>query len=338
MVWVGAQFIICVLLVLFFGAKLSRYGDIIAEKTGLSGLWVGLLLLATVTSLPEIITGVSAVWLVGGREGADLAMGTIFGSNALNLFIIALLDIIYRSGPLLSMVGRGHSLSAILGILLIAFAGGSILLSTEVWGGAIGWVSIYSLVLLLLYLWGSRRIFRDERWRPETEAGALRYEKVSPRRSYLGFAIAALAIIGVGTWLAFIGGEIAARTLLDATFVGSIFLAVTTSLPELVVCIAALRIGAKDMAIADLLGSNMFNMGIGIVCYDIFSRSGSIFSAASPDHVFTAAIAILMTLIVIAGLIFRPRRKTPLRVSWYSVALIVVYLGGAYALFSAPWA
>jgi len=73
-----------------------------------------------------------------------------------------------------------------------------------------------------------------------------------------------------------------------------------------------------------------------VVCYDIFSSGGPIFSEASQDHVFTASIAILMPLIVIAGLIFRPRRKTPLRMSWYSVALIVVYLGGACALFTAP--
>jgi len=327
-----AQFFICALLILFFGAKLARYGDIIAEKTGLSGLWIGLLLLAAVTSLPEIITGISAVAVVGVP---DLAMGTIFGSNALNLFIIALLDIIYRSGPLLGVVSRVHILSALVGLVLIAFAGGSILLGTKVWDGAIGWIGIYSLVLVLLYLWGSRAIFRSER-EQVVETGSLRYEKVSPRRSYSGFAIAALAIIGAGMWLAFIGDEIVAATGWDTTFVGSLFLAVITSLPELVVCIAALRIGATDMAIADVLGSNMFNMGIGIFCYDIFSR-GSIFSAVSSGHVFTAGIVILMTLIVIAGLIFRTRRKTPLRMSWYSVVLIVIYLGGAYALFTAPW-
>ncbi|KPJ53880.1 MAG: hypothetical protein AMJ37_01035, partial [Dehalococcoidia bacterium DG_18] len=147
----------------------------------------------------------------------------------------------------------------------------------------------------------------------------------------------ALAIIGAGTWLALIGDEIAAGTGWGATFVGSLLLAVTTSLPELVVCIAALRIGATDMAIADVLGSNMFNMGIGVFCYDIFSRSGSIFSAASSSHVFTAAIVTLMTLIVITGLTFRLRRKTPLKISWYAIALIVVYLGGVYAIFTAPW-
>jgi len=335
LVW--AKFLICVLLVLFFGAKLSRYGDIIAEKTGLSGFWVGLLLLAAVTSLPELITGIGAVAVVGGRDGANLAMGTAFGSNMFNLVIIAIMDIMYRHGPLLSVAGHGHRLSAGLGILLIAFAGGSILLSTEVWGGAIGWVGIYSLVLVLLYLWGSRRILRFER-KQGAEIGPLRYEKISPRRAYLGFAIATLIIIGAGTWLAVIGDEIATATGWGATFVGSLFLAATTSLPEMVVAFVALRIGAMDMAIANVLGSNMFNIGIGVFCYDIFYRSGSIFSASSSSHVFTAAIVILMTLIVIAGLTFRLRRKTPLRISWYAIALIVVYLGGVYALFAAPWA
>lgn len=335
MLLVWTEFLICALLILFFGAKLARYGDKIAEKTGLGGIWVGLLLLAAVTSLPELVTGISAVAFVGGGEGANLALGAVFGSNLFNLLIIAVIDTMYRFGPVLSMASRGHVLLAALGILIIAFAGGSILLGTEVWDGVIGWVSIYSVVLVLLYLWGSGRIFRREQRQPE--ARALRYESTSPRRAYLGFAIAALAIIGAGIWLALIGEEIAAGTGWDTTFVGSLFLAATTSLPELVVCIVALRIGATDMAIANMLGSNMFNMGIVIAGDDLFYRSGSIFSAASSGHVFSAAIAILMTLIVIAGLIFRTRRKTPLRMSWYSVVLIVIYLGGAYALFTAPW-
>ena len=335
MILIWIEFLICALIILLSGAKLSRYGDKIAEKTGLSGIWVGLLLLAAATSLPELITGIGSVTLVGGGEGANLALGAVFGSNLFNLLIIALIDTMYRSGPVLSVASRGQLLLAALGILIIAFAGGSILLGTEVWDGVIGWVSIYSVVLVLLYLWGSGRIFRREQRQPE--ARALRYESTSPRRAYLGFAIAAVAIVGAGMWLALIGEEIAAVTGWDTTFVGSLFLAATTSPPELVVSIAALRIGARDMAIANMLGSNMFNMGIVIAGDDLFYRSGSIFSAASPGHVFSAAIAILMTLIVIAGLVFRPRRKTPLRMSWYSVALIVIYLGGAYALFAAPW-
>ncbi len=334
MILVWVKLLICVVLILFFGTKLAHYGDVIAEKTGLSGIWVGLLLLAIVTSLPEIITGISAVTVVGDPEGPDLAMGTIFGSNALNLFIIALLDITYRRGPLLTKASQGHKLSAGLGVLLVAFAGGSIILGTRVWDGAIGWVGVYSLALVLLYLWGSRRIFRRERSGLSVETGALRYKNISSRKAYLGFGIAAIAIIGAGTWLAMVGNEIAVVTGLGATFVGSLFLAITTSLPELAVCFAALRIGAIDMAIADILGSNMFNMGIGIASYDIFYRHAPIFSAVSQSHVITATIVVLMSVIVIAGLIFRPKRKTPIGMSWYSVALLGIYIIGAYFLFT----
>ena len=335
MLFVWLKFFICVLLVLFFGAKLSRYGDVIAEKTGLSGLWIGLLLLATFTSLPEIITGASAVTVVGNP---DLAMGTIFGSNLFNLLIIALLDIMYRGGPLLSSAGIGHRLSGGLGILLIAFAGVSILLSSKVWGGAVGGVGFYGLALVLLYLWGTRAIFRSERRQqeshPQAESRALSYENISAKRAYVGFAIAAVAIVVSGTWLATIGDDLITATGWGATFVGSIFLAATTSLPELVVSITALRLGAVNMAIADMLGSNMFNMGIGIASVDAFYRYDSIFSAASTAHVFTASIAVLMTLIVIAGLTLKPKKKTRIGMSWYSIALIGVYIIGTYILFT----
>ena len=180
MILVWVKFLICVVLILFFGTKLARYGDIIAEKTGLSGVWVGLLLLAVVTSLPEIITGISAVTVI---NAPDLAMGTIFGSNALNLFIIALLDITYRRGPLLTGASQNHKLSAGLGILLIVFAGASIFLSTRVWEGGICWLGIYSLVLVLLYLCGSRMIFKRERNRPSVETVSLRYKSISSRRA-----------------------------------------------------------------------------------------------------------------------------------------------------------
>jgi len=328
LIWL--KFLVCVLLVLFFGAKLSRYGDVIAEKTGLSGFWVGLLLLAIITSLPEVITGVSAVTVV---EVPDLAMGTLFGSNFLNLLIIAVLDIIHRGGPLLSIAGAGHRLSSGLGIVLIACAAGSILLGTRVWDGALGWVSIYSLVLVFLYLLGSRGIFQLE-GRRQQETRALRYQKISSRRAYISFAIAAIAIVGSGIWLAIIGDELAEVTGWGATFVGSLFLAATTSLPELVVAISALRLGATDMAIADMLGSNIFNAGIGIAAIDLFYHKDSIFAASSEDHVITASFITLMTLIVIAGLIFRTKRKTFKVMSWYSIALIGVYIIGAYILFT----
>jgi cation:H+ antiporter len=194
------------------------------------------------------------------------------------------------------------------------------------------------LALVLLFLWGARTIFRSERRNQESyqeaESRALRYENISTKRAYIGLTIASLAIVGSGIWLAIIGDELATATGWGATFVGSLFLAATTSLPELVVSITALRLGAIDMAIANILGSNMLNMGIVIASVDLFYRHGSIFSASSTGHVFTAAIAVLMTLIVIAGLTLRPQKKTLIGISWYSIVLIGAYVIGAYILFA----
>jgi cation:H+ antiporter len=335
LVWL--YFIICVIIVLFFGTKLSRYGDIIAEKTGLGGVWVGLLLLAIITSLPEIITGISAVSMVGGPEGADLALGTIFGSNMLNLFLLAVLDTVCRQGPLLSAaVARGgHIQSAALGMVLIAFAGAIIYLSADIWPGAVGRLGVYGFILVIIYIVGSRLIFKRERQEPLLKSP--KYDGTTSRKAYAGFAVSALAIIGAGTWLALIGDEISTTYGLGASFVGTLLLAITTSLPELVVALAAMRLGSPDMAIADILGSNMFNIGIGVFFYDLFSSEGPIFSLVSKSNIFTAGLVVLMTLVVILGLVKRSKGKTFRWTSWYSVIIAALYLAGAYVIFTAPW-
>lgn len=335
MVWL--YFVICVILILFFGTKLSQHGDIIAEKTGLGGVWVGLLLLAIITSLPEIITGISAVSMVGGHEGADLALGTIFGSNMLNLFLLAVLDTVYKQGPLLTAaVARSqHILSALLGLVLISFAGIIIYLSADIWPGAVGRLGVYGFILVVIYIVGSRYIFKRERQEPLLKPP--QYGGTTSRKAYIGFALSALAIIGAGTWLALIGDEISTTYGLGASFVGTLLLAITTSLPELVVALAALRLGSPDMAIADILGSNMFNIGIGVFFYDLFSSEGPIFSLVSKGNIFTAGMVVLMTLVVILGLSTRSKSKTLRWTSWYSILLAALYLTGAYVIFASPW-
>ena len=335
MVWL--YFAICVVLVLFFGTKLSRYGDIIAEKTGLGGIWVGLLLLAIITSLPEIITGISAVTMVGGNKGADLALGTLFGSNMLNLFLLAILDTVCKQGPLLTaaIARNGHILAALLGVALMAFAGLIIFLSADIWEGAIWHLGVYGFILVVIYIAGSRFIFKRERQQPLLKPP--KYEDTPSRKAYAGFAVSALAIIGAGTWLALIGDEISTTYGWGASFVGTLLLAITTSLPELVVALAALRLGSPDMAIADILGSNMFNIGIGVFFYDLFSSEGPIFSLVSKSNIFTAGMVVAMTLIVILGLVYRSKRKNLRWTSWYSVLLAALYMGGAYVIFTAPW-
>ena len=328
MVWL--KFALCLVIILFAGTRLARYGDAIAEKTGLGRIWIGLVLLAVITSVPELVTGVSSVALV---KLPDLALGDLLGSCIFNLAILALLDILYRPGPILSQASSRHMMSASIGILLTAVAAGGILAWGRFPGLALGWVSIPSIIIPSLYLAGIWWIFRSERAHrsPPIPTVSLRYKELPTRTVYIRFALATVAVIGAGIWLSFIGGEIVGTYGWHASFVGSLFLAITTSVPELVVTIAALRLGAIDMAVADILGSNMFNIAI-ITPVDIFYRRGPVLSLVSGAHLITAVVAIVMSLLVIVGLRFRQKRKTFGFISWYTPVLIGLYILGMFGM------
>jgi cation:H+ antiporter len=330
LVWL--QYLACLAIILFAGTRLARYGDAIAEKTGLGGLWIGLILLAAITSVPELVTSISSVALVGLP---DLAMGTLMGSCLFNLTLIALLDILYRKGPILSHVRMRHIASAAAGIALIAVAGGAILWGESLAVVKLAWIGVPSIVILIIYLVAVRQLFLYERHHPASpEATLAKYEHLPLKTVYFRFTLAALAVIGAGIWVSFVGDDIAGATGWGASFVGSLFLAISTSMPELVVTIAALRLGATDMAVADILGSNMFNITI-IFAADLFYTKGSILSSVSNSHLITVAMTITASLLVIFGLRFRRQRKLFRFSSWYSPLLIVLYILGAYFLFRA---
>ncbi len=317
-------------IILFAGTKLAKYGDVIAEKTGLGRIWIGLVLLAAITSAPELVTGVSSVALVGLP---DLAVGTLLGSCLFNLTILALLDILHRPTPFLSEVKLQHMASAGMGILLIAIAGGSIFAGERLSGLALGRVGLTSIIILILYLAVMWRMFRFERKHSLPLKNAVpQYEQESMKALYFKFALAAAAVIGAGIWVSFIGDEISSTYDWSASFVGTLFLAITTSMPELAVTVAALRLGAIDMAVADILGANMLDVAH-LFTVDLFYSQGPILSSVSSVHFITAGVIMVMSLLVILGIRFRQKRKTFIIASWYTPALIGLYIFGAYALF-----
>jgi len=305
----------------------ARYAAIIADKTGLGGVWTGLVLLAVVTSLPELFTGISAVTLV---KIPDLTIGDLLGANTFNLLNLAFLDIAHRNGFLLRAVSPSHRLAGWFSLVLVLVAATSIVISLRFSAMGIGWIGWYSPIIILLYLAFVRIIFRFEKRQPH-QAAQLDYREISLKRVYFYFAISAAFIIGAGTWLAIIGNEIAGITGWGESFVGSLFLAFTTSLPEITVSFAAMRMGAVDLAVANMIGSNLFNMTI-ISIDDLFYLKGPVLAAVSENHLITALAVMLMTTIFIAGLHFRPKRF--FRLSWWNCALVVLFLLSAYFSFT----
>jgi cation:H+ antiporter len=326
LVWlVWLQFVFCIAVIFFAGRAVAKYGDIIAIRTGLGRVWIGVVLLALVTSLPELFTGISAVTLVGAP---DLTVGNLFGANAFNLFNLALLDITYRYGSLFSMASPVQRLTGWFSMVLAAIAGISIFISSQFFDMGLGWIGWYTPVIIILYLFFMWQIFRSQQRQP---ARALveqpDYAGMSMRRVYLYFIIAAVLIIGAGTWLAFIGEEIAVITGWGESFIGTLLIGFSTTLPEITVSFAALRLGAVDMAVANMVGSNLFNMAV-IPIDDLLYIQGPLLESVSTSHMITAGIVIVMTGVVIAGLHLRPRRF--FRVSWCSLVLIALFLVQAY--------
>ncbi len=326
------EFALCSAVVVYCGANLSRYGDVLAEKTGLGRAWIGLVLMASVTSLPELITGISSVALAGAP---DIALGDIMGSCVFNLAIISLMDMLHGSTPLFARADHGHILSAGFGIILIGISVVSILAGGLI--PSLGSLGLYTPVLILVYGIGIRSVFLFEKKKiakfVDKMARAVHYEDITMRDAALKYVLNAAAIVGAATWLPFISDRLAVSTGLGRTFFGAVFVAMTTSLPELVVSIAALRIGAADMAVANLFGSNMFNIFI-LAVDDIFYVKDPLLADVSRTHAMTGIVAVLMTGIAIVSLTFRLEKKVILRLGWDALALILAYVVNIVLLYS----
>jgi len=328
---VWAKFILCVIIIFFSGRKVAKYGDIIAEKTGLGGFWIGVVLLAWVTSLPELFTGISAIIIV---DAPDITIGNLFGANTFNLLNLALLDIAYRNGSLIRAIGPGHRLTGWFCMVLVLVPAASIFISRFSALG-IGWIGWYTPIIILLYLFFIRKIFLFEQRQPSPEAAdqgaGLNYGEVSLGRVYRYFTISAVFVIGAGIWLAIIGDEIALATGWGQSFVGSLFIAFTTALPEITVSFTAMRMGAIDMAVANMIGSNLLNMTI-ISIDDLIYLKGPVLASVSESHLITALAVMLMLGVFIAGLRFKPKRLC--RLSWFNTSSIAIFLSSAYLNFS----
>jgi len=330
------KFAICVAVIFFSGKRVARYGDIIAEKTGLGGLWIGVILVAIATSLPEIFTGVGSTVFV---NAPDLTVGNLFGANAYNLLNISLLDFLNKGSPLLSSVSIGQLLTAGLSLIPLLIACIGIFLSIRLPQLSFMNISLYSILILIAYLVAIRAIFRFERSRQQIlrelkkeEEILLKYNNISLKKACILYGVFAIMIAGAGIWLAYIGEELAKALSLGQNFVGSLFLGFATTLPEITVSVAALRIGAKELAVANMLGSNLFNMPV-IFINDALYRKAPIFQFLSQQHIFTGFIVALMTIIVGTGLILKPKKKTKLGLSNYAIALITVFILGTYLNF-----
>ena len=268
MIWV--HFILSSAILVFTAMHLARYGDIIAIRTNLGGMFVGTLLLAGATSLPELLTTINSL----GQNVPNLAAGNMFGSNMFNMLMLAILDLTNQNTRILRQVAMKHALTAGLAILLIGMAIFFIDINQN-W--KIGWVGLDSILIMGVYL-GGVRLLQGNSTPPPVSASELDPKILPLWKALLGFFFATAILVLVAPTLVFSSAGIAEITGLGTGFVGIVLLGMITSLPEMVTTISAARMGAYDLAVGNLFGSNVFNMfALGLT--DVFLTSGRFIGA-----------------------------------------------------------
>jgi cation:H+ antiporter len=325
MIWL--QFLISAVLLVLAAIKLAEYGNVIAVRSRLGGMFIGTLLLAGATSLPELFTTLNAL----NQQVPDLAAGNIFGSTMFNMLMLAVLDLTNPRTRILRRVAINHALSAGLAVLL---TGGAVFFILANIDFQIGWVGLDSLLLVAMYWFGMRLIYArnqigiQELQMPDEELEGL------PRLSVavIGFVGATAILVIVTPWLVQSSIGIAEITGLSTGFIGTALVALVTSLPEVVTTVTATRIGAYDLAVGNLFGSNIFNI-FALGSTDFFYFQGRFLATIDPALTLAGLAGLVLTSVGLVGTVAQVERRL-FFVEVDAVLILLGYVGAMWLLFS----
>ena len=319
---------------LIFGAgrRLAEFADRLADRTGLGEAAMGAIFLGVSTSLSGITASVTAA--LDGFPA--LAVSNALGGIAVQTAFLAIADLAYRKANLEhAAASLTNMLSTTLLIVLLAFVM-TLTISPPL---AVAHVHVGTPLLFVVYGFGLYLILHSVQrpmWRPrmtdETIADRPRpaAERTSVGRLWLRFAAFALLVLIGGMAVARSGGALAARTGISQTVMGGLFVAIATSLPELVTTVAAVRRGALTLAVSDIVGGNAFDV-LFICVADVAYLRGPIYAQAGREGTFLGGLAILVNAILLLGLLQRQKRGIA-NIGFESVAILVVYAAGFLAI------
>jgi len=329
-------FIIATIVIGVAGTKLAKEADRLADITGLGEALFGAVFLGGTTSLPGIITSVTAAY----NGHPELAVSNAIGGIAAQTLFLSIADISYRKINLehaaasFTNLMQGVLLLGLLAFILMGISGPET---------TIFHVHPTSLLLIVFYILGTKLISKAKdypMWLPrmtrQTVEDVPDKENLQPKYPfliYLKFIILAASVAVAGYFVARTGIVIANETPLSEGFVGMLFTAIATSLPELVVSIAAVRQKALTLAVGNIIGGNSFDI-LFVAFADLAFNKGSILHAISQDQVFSIALTMLMTSTLILGLLHREKQGIG-KIGWESLLIIVFYLAGNLWVFFA---
>ena len=317
-----AVFLASAVLVMFCGAKLAVYGDALATLTGWGRLFVGSLLVALATSLPELSTNISAVQL--DPPNPELAVGNVFGANMLNMFTLSAVALAFGGKRFLVQVAPEQGYLIVVAVVL---TGAAILFGAIQWGANVGEVGISSVILIILFVAGMWWVYKN---RPVAADEAEEDPGMTLGKAWGMFGLVSLGVVIAGFFLAWSTDEIADITGIASSTLGILLVSLVTTMPEASSTIAAARIGAMDLGVAGLYGSCAFNVTI-MFYADPFFREGVLGNNTETAHFVAGGVAVGL---MVAGLVLvLARNRVKSVVANVALALMATtYIAGAVAV------
>jgi len=324
-------FLIAATAIGFFGVKMTHVARNLAADTGMGEAVMGAVFIGASTSLSGIITSITAA----SNGYAEMAVSNALGGIAAQTFFLAVADMFYRKANLEHAAASAENLMmsafliALLSIHLVAFA-------VPQW--TIFSIHPLSLVLIISYMFGVRLLVKTHKmpmWLPrhthETSVESEQKTTVNPRFKYKLwiYFICYSVIVGFAGWvLSKTGITLITITGLSESLVGGVFTAVSTSLPELVIAITAVRLKSLTLAVGDIIGGNAFDT-LFISVSDFAYVKGSIYADVSSYEQFWLAITLVMTAIILMGLLHRERHGI-VNIGWESFLIFIIYIASLF--------
>lgn len=243
------EYIVVASLVVFCSIKASKYIDLLDKTTKLSGAFLGGVLLSAVTSLPELFTSISAVSLL---SKPSLCIGNILGSDLFNITVLSLAALCCIKHFSKARISKGNILVTVF-VLLIYIA--LLLNMFNILNFEIATVNIVSIAVVLLYAFGVRYLASDNSGSSKEDEEV----KLSTKQIVVRFTLSSVAIVILSILMTYITDDLATKYNIGAGLAGAIFLGVATSLPEVSSTIALIRMRNFNIAVGNIVGSNLFN-------------------------------------------------------------------------------
>lgn len=324
------QYILLAGIVIFATSKASHHIDELDKKSNISGALIGGLLLATITSMPEFITSITATVIL---DEPGLAFGNIFGSNLFNILILGVADLIFIKHLFFTKVKTAKKTNGLVILMYIVFLlplalykFGWLELNMAGIGIGLGF-NLISLIILVIYFFSIKNMSEEE----SEDTGD--QSNLTYKRIMIMFAVWSLVVIASSYFITLTVGKLDTELGLGASFAGAVFLGIATSLPELTAVITLFRLKNYEAALGNIIGSNIFNMAI-LSVVDIIDYKENLYevllnNTQLRENMFLLLILGLINSIILMFALYSNTiyKKKPIKIYLYIIPSVLIIIG-----------